>query len=64
MPAATVLPLTFHRDLVQIERNSLQSSKATDESNYVPMSPRIKDVASHNLRVEAKSQDTDYVIMR
>lgn len=56
------LSLTSHRNFIQIERNNLEFQRIMDESNYVPMSPRLKDVTL--LEMQATMQENDYVIMR
>ncbi|CAK9801292.1 hypothetical protein ANTPLA_LOCUS2754 [Anthophora plagiata] len=61
---SSILTHQSHRSSVQIERNNLQFQRIMDESNYVPMSPRFKDITLHNLRMQASLQENDYVIMR
>lgn len=57
-------PLPTHRNSVQIERNNVEFRRIVDESNYVPMSPRLKDIALYNLEMQTTMQENDYVIMR
>ena len=56
------LPLTSHKNSVRIEKNNLGFQRITDESNYVPMSPRLKDITL--VEMQAALQENDYVIMR
>ncbi|CAL7933454.1 unnamed protein product [Xylocopa violacea] len=58
------LPLTSHRNSVQIERNNSEFQRTVDNSNYVPMSPRLKDITLYNLEMQTTLQENDYVIMR
>lgn len=56
------LSLTSHRNSIQIQRNNLEFQRIMDESNYVPMSPRLKDITL--LKMQATMQENDYVIMQ
>ncbi|OAD54941.1 hypothetical protein WN48_05821 [Eufriesea mexicana] len=62
MKGSSSLPLTSHRNSVQIERNNLEFQRIMDESNYVPMLPQLKDITL--LEMQAALQENDYVIMR
>ncbi|KOX81259.1 hypothetical protein WN51_00167 [Melipona quadrifasciata] len=56
------LPLsTSHENSVQIERNNSEFQRITDESSYVPMSPRLKDITLVEMQA---LQENDYVFMR
>ncbi|XP_043801211.1 uncharacterized protein LOC122719462 isoform X5 [Apis laboriosa] len=56
------LSLTSHRNSIKIEKNNLEFQRIMDESNYVPMSPRLKDITL--LEMQATMQENDYVIMQ
>ncbi|XP_003707156.2 uncharacterized protein LOC100875247 [Megachile rotundata] len=53
----TMLPA---RNFIQSGRNAA-IQKILDNSNYVPMSPRLKDISLHNLQMQAAQQENDYV---
>ncbi|XP_078034746.1 uncharacterized protein LOC144468854 [Augochlora pura] len=46
------------------ERSGFGLQKIVDTCNYVPMSPRLKDITRHHLQTETSLQENDYVIMR
>ncbi|XP_076292554.1 uncharacterized protein LOC143214895 [Lasioglossum baleicum] len=52
------------RNSGQSEQNSFALQKIADTCNYVPMSPRLKDLALHHLQTQTALQENDYVIMR
>ena len=60
-PSSLPLP-TSHENSVQIERNNSEFQRITDESSYVPMSPRLKDITL--VEMQAALQENDYVFMR
>ncbi|KAF3425469.1 hypothetical protein E2986_03486 [Frieseomelitta varia] len=53
---------TSPENSVQIERNNSEFQRITDESSYVPMSPRLKDITL--VEMQAALQENDYVFMR
>ncbi|XP_017875539.1 uncharacterized protein LOC108622274 [Ceratina calcarata] len=60
----STLPSISHVNSIQMERTSLESRRVMVESNYVPMSPRLKDIIVYNMEAEIASTENDYVIMR
>lgn len=58
------LPSISRVSSIQMERTNLESRRVMVESNYVPMSPRLKDIIVYNLEAETAPPENDYVIMR
>ncbi|XP_053986894.1 uncharacterized protein LOC128880633 [Hylaeus volcanicus] len=56
--------VTSTRNSVLGEGNAFKLERLIDNCNYVPMSPRYKDITLHQLRTQASLQESDYVIMR
>ncbi|XP_076662076.1 uncharacterized protein LOC143365612 isoform X2 [Halictus rubicundus] len=59
-----ILSVMPNRNSGQSERNSFTLQKVADTCNYVPMSPRLKDITLHHLQSQTALQENDYVIMR
>ncbi|XP_043257317.1 uncharacterized protein LOC122400123 [Colletes gigas] len=59
-----IMSVTSTRSSVLGEGNAFAIEKIMDTCNYVPMSPRLKDITLHQLQTQASLQENDYVIMR
>lgn len=59
-----IVSVTSTRNSVLGEGNAFALEKIMDNCNYVPMSPRLKDITLHQLQTQASLQENDYVIMR
>ncbi|XP_031845900.1 uncharacterized protein LOC116432749 isoform X2 [Nomia melanderi] len=59
-----IISVTSSHNPTQDERNTFALEKDIDTCNYVPMSPRLKDISLHRLQTQASLQENDYVIMR
>ena len=59
-----IVSVPSNRLSVVARRNVFAYDKLMDNCIYVPMSPRLRDIALHNLQTRASTQESDYVIMR
>ncbi|XP_033336617.2 uncharacterized protein LOC117226429 [Megalopta genalis] len=59
-----ILSIVPNRNSGATERKGFGLQKIVDTCNYVPMSPRLKDITLHHLQTETSLQENDYVIMR
>lgn len=59
-----IVSVASNRLSVVARRNVFAYDKIMDNCIYVPMSPRLRDIALHNLQTQVSTQESDYVIMR
>lgn len=56
------LSMTPAQSFMQNGRNAYTLQRIVDISNYVPMSPRLKDITLHFLQTESTSEESEYVL--
>ncbi|XP_076241590.1 uncharacterized protein LOC143183768 [Calliopsis andreniformis] len=60
----SIVSVTSNRHSIMGRRNEFTFNRIMDNCIYVPMSPRLRDIALGNLQTQASMQENDYVIMR
>lgn len=60
----SIVSISSNQHSIVGRRNVFAFDKIMDSCIYVPMSPRLRDIALCNLQAQASMQENDYVIMR